>query len=65
VQATVFDAAAYNYRAVVPQDSVFDRIPISHAIALFDMDRQFADVLPDSEVLAWLATLRDGVVPGS
>lgn len=55
VQATVFDAASYNFRAVVPQEAVFDRIPVSHAIALFDMDRQFADVLPVAEVLAWLA----------
>lgn len=55
VQATVFDAASYNLRAVVPQEAVFDRIPISHAVALFDMDRQFADVLPVAEVMAWLA----------
>ncbi|WP_439549175.1 cysteine hydrolase family protein [Falsiroseomonas sp.] len=63
VQATVFDAASYNLRAIVPQEAVFDRIPISHAIALFDMDRQFADVLPMEEVLAWLGTLRDGTAP--
>ncbi len=60
VQATVFDAASYNLRAIVPQEAVFDRIPVSHAIALFDMDRQFADVLPMQDVLAWLGTLRDG-----
>ncbi|WP_372623620.1 cysteine hydrolase family protein [Falsiroseomonas sp.] len=60
VQATVFDAASYNLRAIVPQEAVFDRIPVSHAIALFDMDRQFADVLPAAEVLAWLATLQAG-----
>ena len=63
VQATVFDAASYNLRAIVPQEAVFDRIPISHAIALFDMDRQFADVLPMVEVLAWLGTLHDGTAP--
>ncbi len=62
VQASVFDAASYNLRAVVPEEAVFDRIPVSHAIALFDMDRQFADVRPMAEVLAWLATLRDGAV---
>ncbi|WP_270933652.1 cysteine hydrolase family protein [Falsiroseomonas oryzae] len=65
VQATVFDAASYNLRAIVPQEAVFDRIPLSHAVALFDMDRQFADVLPSTEVLSWLATLRDGVAPGA
>lgn len=64
VQATVFDAASYNLRAIVPEEAVFDRIPVSHAIALFDMDRQFADVLPAAEVRAWLGTLREGVAPG-
>ena len=54
VQATVFDAASYNLRAIVPQEAVFDRFPISHAVALFDMDRQFADVVPVAEALAFL-----------
>jgi nicotinamidase-related amidase len=56
VQATVFDAASYNLRAIVPMEAVFDRVPVSHAIALFDMDRQFADVVPRDAVLARLAT---------
>lgn len=51
VQASVFDAASWNYRAIVVEEAVFDRIPVSHAIALFDMDRQFADVLPLADVL--------------
>ena len=56
IRATVFDAASANLRAIVPAEAVFDRIPVSHAISLFDMDRQFADVLPVEEVLAQLAT---------
>lgn len=60
VRATVFDCASYNYRAIVPQEAVFDRIPISHAISLFDMDRQFADVLPTAEVMDYLSACRDG-----
>lgn len=51
VRASVFDAAAYNYRAIVPVECVFDRIEISHDISLFDMDRQFADVVTNEEVL--------------
>lgn len=54
IRATVFDAASYNFRAIVPQEAVFDRIPISHAISLFDMDRQFADVMPIAPVLDYL-----------
>ena len=51
VRATVFDASSFNFRTVVPQDAVFDRLPISHAISLFDMDRQFADVVDTDEVI--------------
>jgi maleamate amidohydrolase len=54
VRATVFDAASWNFRAIVPQEAVFDRIPISHAISLFDMDRQFADVVPVADVIQYL-----------
>jgi hypothetical protein len=56
----VFDCASFNYRAIVPQEAVFDRIPISHAISLFDMDRQFADVLPATEVMDYLSACRGG-----
>jgi maleamate amidohydrolase len=55
IRATVFDASSYNFRTIVPAECVFDRIPISHAISLFDMDRQFADVIPLAEVLAAIA----------
>lgn len=51
VRATVFDAASNNLRAIVPGDAVFDRLPVSHAISLFDMDRQFADVTTAAAVV--------------
>jgi maleamate amidohydrolase len=54
IRATVFDASSFNFRTLVVQEGVFDRIPVSHAISLFDMDRQFADVVPADEVLAHL-----------
>lgn len=54
IRATVFDASSYNFRTIVPAEAVFDRIPISHAISLFDMDRQFADVVSVADVLARL-----------
>ena len=57
VRATVFDASSWNFRAIVPQEAVFDRIPISHAISLFDMDRQFADVVPSAAVIRYLDAL--------
>ncbi|MCX5515738.1 hydrolase [Kaistia algarum] len=54
VRATVFDSASYNFRTIVPEDAVFDRLAVSHAISLFDMDRQFADVMTSDEVIAHL-----------
>lgn len=55
IRATVFDSSSYNFRTIVPQEAVFDRIAVSHAISLFDMDRQFADVVSVDEVLRYLA----------
>jgi maleamate amidohydrolase len=54
IRATVFDASSWNFRVIVPQQAVFDRIPVSHAISLFDMDRQFADVVDVAEVTTYL-----------
>ncbi|MGE0719315.1 MAG: isochorismatase family protein [Alphaproteobacteria bacterium] len=57
VRATVFDSASYNFRTIVAREAVFDRIPVSHAISLFDMDRQFADVTGCDEIEAKLAAV--------
>jgi nicotinamidase-related amidase len=57
VRATVFDAASLNFRPIVVEECVFDRIEISHKTSLFDMDRQFADVTPLSDVLTYLQGL--------
>lgn len=57
VRATVFDSSSYNFRTVVPSDAVFDRLPISHAISLFDMDRQFADVTTSDDVVRHIQAL--------
>ena len=55
VRATVFDASSYNFRVIVPHDAVFDRLAVSHAISLFDMDRQFADVVSTDDVISQLS----------
>ena len=57
VRATVFDAASYNFHPIVVEECVFDRLEISHKVSLFDMDRQFADVVPLAETLSWLEGL--------
>lgn len=58
IRATVFDASSYNFRTIVPADAVFDRIAVSHAISLFDMDRQFADVVTSDEVAEAFRSVR-------
>ena len=60
IRATVFDSSSYNFRTIVPAEAVFDRIPVSHAISLFDMNRQFADVVESQVVLDALAGCRRG-----
>ncbi len=58
MRATVFDAFSYNFRAIVPRDAVFDRMPISQAINLFDMNRCSADAVETSEAVEYLARLK-------
>ncbi len=54
VRATVSDSASYNFRTIVPEEAVFDRIPVSHHITLFDINRFLGDVIPTDEVVAYL-----------
>lgn len=57
IRAAAVDAMQYNFFTIVPEEAVFDRLPISHRLNLFDINRSYADVLPIDEVLAWLAGL--------
>ncbi len=52
VRATVFDSSSYNFRTIVVSDAVIDRVPASQEMSLFDMDRQFADVMSLDALLA-------------
>lgn len=54
VRASAIDAMSFNYRTVVVEDCVFDRLSISHHVALFDLERQAADVLDADAVLGAL-----------
>lgn len=57
VRATAVDSASYNFRTIVVSDCVFDRIQVSHRIALFDLDRQYADVTDSAEVIDQLRSI--------
>ncbi|ANN79687.1 isochorismatase family protein [Bordetella flabilis] len=58
VRATVVDACALNYKVVVPQDAVYDRSQVSHAVNLFDMASKYADVMPAAELVELLQAMR-------
>ena len=60
VRATVVDAASHNFRPLLVGDCVFDRVEISHRVALFDLDRQYADVVDSEEVIRYFEGLAGG-----
>jgi nicotinamidase-related amidase len=57
VRGSVVDAFSYNFRVTVPEECVYDRSRVSHAVNLFDMSEKYADVAPVSDVIAQLTTL--------
>jgi maleamate amidohydrolase len=64
VRATVVDAMSYGYRTTVLEDCTFDRLSICHRVALFDLERQYADVLASPAVLSYLRTVGKAAVVG-
>lgn len=63
VRATVVDAFSNNLRAIVLEDGCFDRVEVSHAINLCDMNAKYADVVPSAEVIDYIRGLPDGLSP--
>jgi len=51
VRSSVVDAFSLNFKVLVPQDAVYDRSAISHAVNLFDMAEKYADVAPTNEII--------------
>lgn len=54
VRGSVVDAFSLNFKVLVPQDAVYDRSRVSHAVNLFDMSEKYADVASTEAVLAQL-----------
>ena len=54
VRSSVVDAFSLNFRVLVPQDAVYDRSTVSHAVNLFDMSEKYADVAPTSDIVRQL-----------
>jgi maleamate amidohydrolase len=59
VRSSVVDAFAYNFRACVPHDAVYDRSYTSHCVNLFDMAGKYANVASTEETLRMLRTLAE------
>lgn len=59
VRASVVDACSLNYKSLVPEDAVYDRSAVSHAVNLFDMASKYADVMPTGEMLKVLGAIPD------
>ena len=56
VRATTVDSMSFNYRAIVVSDCVYDRVQLSHEVSLFDLNRQYADVISSDEVIKHLGS---------
>ncbi|WP_460747290.1 isochorismatase family protein [Nocardiopsis oceani] len=57
VRATVVDAFSNNLRVLVAEEGCFDRGEASHAMALFDLNAKYADVMASPDVLEYFAGL--------
>jgi maleamate amidohydrolase len=57
VRATVVDAVSGGFRVIIPRQCVADRVALSHAVNLFDMDSKYGDVMDLEEVVATLTAM--------
>lgn len=57
IRGTVIDAFSYAFKVIVPEDCVYDRGEVTHAINLFDINAKYADVIPMEEVRGWITSL--------
>jgi maleamate amidohydrolase len=61
VRASVLDAFSENIRCAVVADGCFDRVEVSHAMNLVDMQAKYADVVESTEALSYLGGLTPGM----
>jgi nicotinamidase-related amidase len=57
VRATAVDAAQYNYRAIVPEECVWDRGQLTHKVNLFDIQMKYGDVKETATVIDYVRSL--------
>ncbi len=61
VRATVVEAFSHNYRVAVVEEGCFDRAQASHAMTLCDLQAKYADVVKLDDIIAFIATLPQGL----
>ena len=61
VRATVLDAFSYAFKVIVPEDGVYDRGEVTHAINLFDINSKYGDVITMEEVRDTIMSLPEKV----
>jgi nicotinamidase-related amidase len=54
VRATVVDAASYHFPVTLVADGCADRLPLSHDVALLDVDGRYGDVVVAADAAAGL-----------
>ncbi len=59
VRATCVDGMAMGYKMQVIEEAVFDRIELSHAAALFDMQFKICDVISAADATVQIESLAD------
>lgn len=64
VRATVVDGFSHNLRMIVAEEGCFDRGEASHAMALFDLNAKYADVVSTDHVIDYIDTLESDLFAG-
>lgn len=59
VRATAVDGCSYGFEMLVAEDACFDRVELSHQVALADLDAKYARVLPAVEIIETLGLSED------
>lgn len=58
VRTTAIDASNYGFRTVIIEDCVFDRISVSHKVALLDVWMKYGILMNANEVSNYLVSLK-------
>lgn len=57
VRATAVDGTSYNFRVIVPEECVYDRQEVAHAVNLWDINAKYGDVVTLAETIEYLQEL--------